>query len=130
MTDEELLLAARAARERAYAPDSRFTVGAALLTGSGRVFTGCNVENISFGMTICAERAAVFAAISAGEREFTRIGIVSDSKTPVSPCGACRQVLAEFSGGMEVLSANLEGETYRALLSELLPRGSEGILGT
>ena len=130
MTVEELLSAAREAREHAYAPYSHFPVGAALLTDSGRIFTGCNVENISFGLTICAERAAVFAAVRAGERKFLRIGVVADSTTPISPCGACRQVLAEFGTGLEVISSNLNGETFSAPLSELLPRAMDGILGT
>lgn len=126
----ELLAEARDARERAYAPYSKFAVGAALLTSTGRVFTGCNVENLSFGLTICAERNAVFAAVAAGERKFTKIAIVSDSKTPVSPCGACRQVLAEFGMELSVCSANLQGESFEASLNQLLPRASEGILGT
>lgn len=130
MENEELLSAARSARDHAYAPYSSFPVGAAVLTESGRVFTGCNVENISFGLTICAERAAVISAIAGGERKFLRICVVSDSQTPVSPCGACRQVLAEFGSALEVVSCNLQGEVYRSTLRELLPRASEGILGT
>lgn len=126
----ELLIKAREVRERAYAPYSKFAVGAALLTKSGRVFTGCNVENLSFGLTICAERNALFAAVAAGERKFARIGVVADSVTPVTPCGACRQVLAEFGLELEVCSGNLEGAEYRSTLRELLPRASEGILGT
>lgn len=126
----ELIEHARAVRERAYAPYSKFAVGAALLSSTGRVFTGCNVENLSFGLTVCAERNAVFAAIAGGERKFTKIAIVSDSKTPVSPCGACRQVLAEFGLELEVCSANLQGERFEARLDQLLPRASEGILGT
>jgi cytidine deaminase len=130
MDFDSLIAEARAAREKAYAPYSRFPVGAALVTHTGRVFTGCNVENLSFGLTICAERNAVFAAVAAGELKFTRIAIVSDSKTPVSPCGACRQVLAEFGLQIEVCSANLQGDRFAARLEELLPRASEGILGT
>jgi cytidine deaminase len=126
----EMIEQARAARHKAYAPYSKFQVGAALLTASGRVFTGCNVENLSFGLTICAERNALFAAVAAGERKFTKIAIVSDSKTPVSPCGACRQVLAEFGLELEVCSSNLQGERFEGRLKELLPRASEGILGT
>jgi len=121
--------AARQVRKRAYAPYSSFQVGAALEAESGKVFTGCNVENISFGLTSCAERNAVFAAIAAGVATFRRIVIVANSKEPVTPCGACRQVLAEFSDDMEVISVNLEGEKYRAKLSELLPRSKAGILG-
>jgi cytidine deaminase len=126
----ELIQRARTARDQAYAPYSKFPVGAALLTTSGRVFTGCNVENLSFSLTICAERNAVFAAVSAGERKFTRIAVVADSKTPVTPCGACRQVLAEFGLQLEICTANLQGETFQATLNQLLPRASEGILGT
>ncbi len=125
-----LLTHARQARESAYAPYSRFAVGAALLAKSGRVFTGCNVENLSFGLTSCAERNAIFAAVTAGEREFDAVAIVADSKSPVSPCGACRQVLAEFAPGLLICSANLQGERFEASLRELLPRASEGILGT
>jgi cytidine deaminase len=126
----ELIQQARAARENAYAPYSKFPVGAAILTASGRVFTGCNVENLSFGLTVCAERNAVFAAVAAGERKFARLAIVSDSKTPVSPCGACRQVLAEFGLDLEICSTNLQGDRFEARLDQLLPRASEGILGT
>jgi len=129
MTSEELVSAAHAARSAAYAPYSSFAVGAALLTDSGRLFTGCNIENISFGLTICAERAAICAAVSAGERRFTSIAIVSDSKTPVSPCGACRQVLSEFGSGLEVISATVGGEIFRTSLAELFPRPADGILG-
>ena len=127
---DALLSAAREVREHAYAPYSKFPVGAALRTKDGMVFTGCNVENLSFGLTICAERNAVFAAVAAGEKQFDAIAIVADSKEPVTPCGACRQVLAEFGLDLEVCSSNLEGETYTSTLRELLPRAKEGILGT
>ena len=130
MEESQLLIEARKVREQAYAPYSRFAVGAALLTKSGRVFTGCNVENLSFGLTICAERNAVFAAVAAGEREFVKIAIVADSKTPVTPCGACRQVLAEFAKELKICCVNLEGESFHSTITELLPRASEGILGT
>lgn len=125
-----LIADALQARERAYAPYSHFTVGAALRTRSGRVFTGCNVENLSYGLTICAERAAVFGAVAAGEREFEALAVVADSLAPVTPCGACRQVLAEFSPSLPVCSANLEGKLYTSSIAELLPRAKEGILGT
>ena len=125
-----LIEAARQAREQAYAPYSRFAVGAALRTKSGRVFTGCNVENLSFGLTICAERVAVGVAVAAGEREFEALAVVADSREPVTPCGACRQVLAEFSLTLPVCSANLEGAVYESSIAELLPRAKEGILGT
>ena len=128
MNSDNLLTRAIAARTAAYAPYSHFAVGAALETRSGNVFTGCNVENLSFGLTCCAERNAVFAAIVAGEREFVRIVIVADSQEPVTPCGACRQVLAEFTDDLEVRSVNLQGVEYCANLRELLPRAKAGIL--
>lgn len=127
---DALIAAARQVREKAYAPYSKFAVGAALRTRSGKVFCGCNVENLSFGLTSCAERNAVFAAVAAGEKEFEAVAIVADSKEPVTPCGACRQVLAEFGLELEICSSNLEGERYTATLRELLPRAKEGILGT
>ncbi len=129
VNDEELLAAAKAARASAYAPYSKFAVGAALLTAEGEVFTGCNVENLSFGLTVCAERNAVFAAVNAGRRSFLRIAVCADSKEPVAPCGACRQVLAEFAPDVEVISITLTGDEYRARMSELLPRSRAGILG-
>jgi cytidine deaminase len=128
MNCDELMNHAKAAREAAYAPYSHFRVGAAIETSSGKVFVGCNVENISYGLTICAERNAVFAAVAAGERSFVQIAIVADSREPVSPCGACRQVLAEFSVELEVISGNLQGDEFRARLDELLPRAKTGIL--
>ncbi len=110
----------------AYAPYSNFHVGAALLAADGRVFIGCNVENISYGLTNCAERVAIGAAIAAGVREFLAVAVVADTGVPISPCGACRQVLAEF-GVPRVMLANRTGrEEYR--LEELLPRASVGIL--
>jgi cytidine deaminase len=114
-------------RERAYAPYSRFTVGAALIDAEGRVFTGCNVENVSYGLTMCAERVALGTAIAAGVRAFRAIVIVADTKLPVSPCGACRQVLAEFAPKLEVVLAN-RSEVQRFSLGELLPRAATGIL--
>jgi cytidine deaminase len=125
-----LLAQARIIRENAYAPYSHFPIGAALLTKSGKVFLGCNVENISFGLSICAERNAVFSAVAAGEREFEAIAIIADSKTPVTPCGGCRQVMAEFAPDMPLCSSNLEGEVFVSCVKELLPRAKEGILGT
>lgn len=130
MNTDALFVAARSVREKAYAPYSHFSVGAALRTRSGRVFCGCNVENLSFGLTICAERAAVFAAVAAGEKEFEVIAVVADSIQPVTPCGACRQVLAEFSMDLRICSENLQGQRYEATIAELLPRAKEGILGT
>lgn len=130
MNFDPLIDAASKARGQAYAPYSKFAVGAALLTKSGRIVTGCNVENLSFGLTICAERAAVFSAIAMGEREFEAIAVVADSRSPVTPCGACRQVLAEFGDDLAICSANLEAVRFESTLSELLPRAKEGILGT
>ena len=117
------------ARSRAYAPYSKFLVGAALLSVSGRVFAGCNVENISFGLTMCAERVCVGNAVQEGEREFQSITIVSDSEEPVMPCGACRQVLAEFSPNLTVVSWTLRGEKKEISLATLLPLSRQGILG-
>jgi cytidine deaminase len=130
MNFDSLVTAAREAREKAYAPYSHFQVGAALRTKSGRVFCGCNVENLSFGLTVCAERAAVFAAVAAGETQFEAVAVVADSVQPVTPCGACRQVLAEFSSDLKICSANLQDERYESTIGELLPRAKEGILGT
>src|SRR6476660_1664782 len=112
MTFDQLFEKAWEVRKNAHAPYSQFQVGAALLFEDGQVFTGCNVENLSFGLTICAERNAVFAAVAAGERDFVRIVIVADSRDPVTPCGACRQVLAEFTEDLEVRCVNLQGSEF------------------
>lgn len=120
--------AARKARSSAYAPYSGFQVGAALETDTGKLFAGCNVENLSFGLTICAERNAVFSAIASGYKNFKRIVIVADTVEPITPCGACRQVLAEFSDDMEIVSTNLVGKMFHSQLRELLPRPKAGIL--
>jgi cytidine deaminase len=117
-SDQALLEEARRARERAYAPYSRFRVGAALRGRSGKVYRGCNVENASFGLTVCAERVALHTAICEGERAFEAIAIDAGTATPTPPCGACRQVLCEF-GELRVL---LAGETRALTLAELLPR--------
>jgi cytidine deaminase len=129
MTREQLVSLAQNVRQKAYAPYSQFKVGAVLLTADGEVFCGCNVENVSFGLTICAERAALCAAVAAGRTNFAEIVIVADSTEPVSPCGACRQVLAEFAPSLQVHCENLSGKCYDATLAELLPRPKEGILG-
>jgi cytidine deaminase len=113
-------------RLRAHAPYSQFRVGAALLASDGRVFTGCNVENLSYGLTMCAERVAIGAAIAAGASQFEAVAVVADTGVPISPCGACRQVLAEF-GVPKVLLAN-RSERLEFTLDELLPRASAGIL--
>jgi cytidine deaminase len=117
--DQELIAAARRACQNAYAPYSGFNVGAALQTRAGRVFTGCNVENASYGLTICAEQVAVTKAVSEGERDFEAIAVVS--RGGVTPCGACRQVLAEFNFDLRVIVADLEGNSRQFRLSELLP---------
>jgi len=113
------------AQSRAYAPYSDFKVGAALLAGSGSIFAGCNVENASYGLTICAERAAVAAGIAAGENEFLALAVVAGSK-PVAPCGACRQVLAEFGEQMVIHSRGQDGLEARWNLSDLLPHPFAG----
>lgn len=117
------------ARNRAYAPYSKFLVGAALLSASGRVFAGCNVENISFGLTMCAERVCVGNALQEGERDFQAITLISDSEEPVMPCGACRQVLAEFSPNMKIVSWTVRGAKKEIALATLLPLPRQGILG-
>lgn len=117
----ELLECAKKAREAAYAPYSKFAVGAALLAKNGKIYTGCNIENSSYGLSICAERAALFKAVSEQVTEFVAIAIVADTKGPVSPCGACRQALAEFSPNLVVLMSNLEKERKLKSLVELLP---------
>jgi cytidine deaminase len=127
-TDNELVAQAIEVAGRAYAPYSKFHVGAVLVGKDGWTFAGCNVENISFGLTICAERNAVFAAVAAGCRMFSKIVIVADTEEPASPCGACRQVLAEFNPDMEIVLANFRGKSLSFRLSELLPRPTAGIL--
>ena len=126
MDRDALIKAAWEAREKAYAPYSNFAVGAALLAADGRVFPGCNVENISYGLTNCAERVAIGAAVAAGVTKFSAVAVVADTGVPISPCGACRQVLAEF-GVPVVILANREG-SLEFSLEELLPRASSGIL--
>lgn len=116
-----LIDAARLARERAHAPFSNFKVGAALLTADGTVITGCNVENATYGLTICAERVAMFKAISDGHRRFTHVAIVADTTDPTPPCGACRQILWEFGGDLEVILANLQQHKSTHRLRDLLP---------
>jgi len=120
--DEDLLSAAKAAMQNAYAPYSKFKVGAALRTASGRIFTGCNVENASYGAAVCAERVAVCKAVSEGEREFEAIAVVSSAGLPTPPCGICRQTLYEFSEDMRVIVEDGSGaRVYR--LYELFPEG-------
>ena len=118
---KELIIAARRARRYARADYSQFKVGAALETTDGAIITGCNIENATYGLTICAERVAMFKALSEGHRHFRRIAVVADTAAPTPPCGPCRQILWEFAGNLEVILANLRRETGRYALTELLP---------
>ena len=122
---EALRRAATAAREAAYAPYSEFSVGAALLSASGRVFVGCNVENASYGATICAERGALCAAVAAGERRWVALAIVTGAASPTPPCGICRQALAELGPDLVVRSYDQTGEQADYTLDELLPHAFE-----
>lgn len=119
--NETLLSAARAARENAVAPFSKFRVGAALRAKSGKVYTGCNVENASYGLTICAERVAIFKALSEGERGFDAIAVVTDAEKLTPPCGACRQIIWEFCGDAEVILGNLKDKTEVHRMTALFP---------
>ena len=121
IASDDLVAAARAAREHALAPYSGFKVGAALRTARGRIVTGCNVENASYGLTMCAERVALLKALSEGERVFTEIAVVADTDAPTPPCGACRQLLWEYCGDVPVVLANLTIVTARHQLAALLP---------
>ena len=118
----KLVDAAIAARVHAHAPFSRFRVGAAVETEDGRIFTGCNVENATYGLTICAERVAVFKAISEGARKFRRIVVAADTNELTPPCGACRQILWEFMGDTELTLVNLRGKSETMRLKDLFPR--------
>jgi cytidine deaminase len=119
---DELRRQAQAAAEAAYAPYSRFHVGAALLAQDGRIFTGCNVENASFGLTVCAERTALFSAVTARARQYGALVVVTSNAAPVTPCGACRQVLHEFQPGFEVRCYGQTGAELITSTAELLPR--------
>jgi cytidine deaminase len=121
LTDSKLVAAARRARRHARATYSNFKVGAALETSVGTIITGCNIENATYGLTICAERVAMFKALSDGHKTFRRIAVVADTEAPTPPCGACRQILWEFGGDLEVILANLRRETGRHRLKDLLP---------
>jgi cytidine deaminase len=126
MLSENLDLLVRAAwqvRERAHAPYSGFKVGAALEEeNTGRIFTGCNIENATYGLSLCAERVAVFKAVSEGARGFVRVAVTADSQKLTPPCGACRQILWEFCGNIELILANLQGETNILSMRDLFPR--------
>jgi cytidine deaminase len=123
-----LVAAARKGRRQAHATYSGFKVGAALETADGTVVTGCNIENATYGLTVCAERVAMFKALSEGHRRFTRIAVVADTEAPTPPCGPCRQILWEFAGDIEVVMANLQRETARLHMAELLPLPFDGKL--
>ena len=123
MTEKDLLIeAAKQARENAHAAYSNFRVGAALRSTSGRIFGGCNVENATYGLTMCAERVAIFKAVSEGERGFSAIAVVTDSEVLTPPCGACRQLIWEFCGDIPVSMANLKGKIEVIQMRELFPR--------
>jgi len=119
---KELIESAKQVREKAFAPFSNFRVGAAVKTKSGKIFTGCNIESASYGLTVCAERVAIWKAVSEGETEFTNIAVVADTEDLTPPCGACRQIIWEFCGDVPVTFANLKGNVETVQMKELLPR--------
>lgn len=121
-TEQELIDAARDVREIAFAPYSKFRVGAAVETEDGEIYTGCNVESASYGLTVCAERVAIWKGISEGEKKFSRIAVVVDTEDLTPPCGVCRQIIWEFCGDVPVVLSNLQGKTETIQMSELLPR--------
>ena len=118
---KKLIKEAEKARKRAYTPYSKFQVGAAVLCADGKIFTGCNIENASFGLAVCAERVAIFKAISEGSTKFEAIAVISDTDKPCSPCGACRQVISEFGKDIPLIMANLKGDFKIKKIKELLP---------
>jgi cytidine deaminase len=120
--NEILIAAAKQARQNAHAPFSNFRVGAALRATSGRIFGGCNIENATYGLTVCAERVAIFKAMSEGERGFDAISVVTDTDTLTPPCGACRQLIWEFCGDIPVILANLKGKTEIIQMKALFPK--------
>jgi cytidine deaminase len=119
---ETLISAARQARENAHAPYSNFRVGAALRATSGRIFGGCNIENASYGLTVCAERVAIFKAMSEGERNFSALAVVTDAEKLTPPCGACRQLIWEFCGDIPVTLSNLAGKTETVQMRDIFPK--------
>jgi cytidine deaminase len=121
-TEQKLISAAKDVRERAYAPYSNFKVGAAVETEGGDIYTGCNVESASYGLTVCAERVAIWKGISRGASRFGRIAVVCDTEELTPPCGICRQIIWEFCGDVPVILSNLHGKTETIRMSELLPR--------
>ena len=126
MNYKKLIEAAQKAKEYSYSPHSNFRVGAAIITQSGNIYTGCNIENSSFSLTICAERTAIFKAVSDGQRKFAAIAIVTDLKDPIPPCGACRQVLMDMAGDIDVIIAGNKGDNIVSKLSKLLPMPFDG----
>lgn len=122
MSKEKLIEAANEARERAFAPYSNFKVGAAVETKDGEVFIGCNIESASYGLTVCAERVAIWKAVSEGKKEFKTIAVVVDTEELTPPCGVCRQIIWEFCGDVPVILANLKGKSEVVQMKELLPR--------
>mgnify|MGYP000947261286 CR=1 FL=1 len=125
-TKERLIQAALAARDKAYVPYSHYPVGAAILTGSGRIYTGCNIENSSYGATICAERVAACSAVAAGDLPFRALAVVTDSEEPGPPCGICRQFLSEFVDDLPIIMANLKGKIKKGNLRAYLPAAFTG----
>ncbi|HXG93794.1 MAG TPA: cytidine deaminase [Blastocatellia bacterium] len=122
VSDDELVERAKEARSMAHAPYSNFEVGAALLAADGRVFTGCNIENSTYGLTMCAERVAIFKAVSEGAQEISKMAVVADFDNPTPPCGCCRQMIWEFSSDdTEVILANLSGDVQKFAIKELFP---------
>ena len=119
---EKLIEEARKAREKAHAPFSNFKVGAALFTENSELFTGCNIENASYGLTLCAERVAIFKAVSEGAKDFTQLAIVADTDELTPPCGACRQIIWEFCGDIPLILSNLKGKTETIQMKEIFPR--------
>lgn len=119
---EPLIEAARQARMQSVAPFSNFLVGAAVKTESGKVYTGCNIESASYGLTVCAERVAIWKALSEGERKFTELAVVADTETLTPPCGTCRQIIWEFARGATIVFANLNGQRETFQIADLLPR--------
>jgi cytidine deaminase len=119
---EALIESAKKVREQAYAPFSNFRVGAAVRTKSGKIYTGCNVESASYGLTVCAERIAIWKAVSEGEREFEHVSVVTDTEELTPPCGTCRQIIWEFCGDIPVTFSNLKGKIETVMMKEILPR--------
>lgn len=119
---KELIEAAAAARENSYAPYSRFRVGAAVETKDGKIYSGCNIESASYGLTVCGERVAIWKAVSEGEHEFQQVAVVVDTEDLTPPCGVCRQILWEFCGNVPVTLANLSGKSETVMMEDLIPR--------